>query len=55
MLTLFFSGIILLGLLLIIHSIPYAMVPILLIEFMIGGYLFIWYIAAKPWGAQKGT
>jgi len=51
---LFFSGIILWALLLIIHSIPYAMVTILLIEFMIGGYLFIWYIAAKPWDAHNG-
>ena len=51
--TLFFSGIILWSLILIINIIPFWMVPVCLIAGMIAGYLFIWYIAAKPW-AQKG-
>jgi len=50
---LFFSGIILWILILIIHIIPFWVVSVCLIAGMTSGYLFIWYIAAQPWDAQK--
>ena len=51
---LFFSGIILWILILIIHIIPFWVVSVCLIAGMVAGYSFVWYIAAKPWEAQKG-
>ena len=51
---LFFSGIILWTLILIIYVIPFEGMMTCLGSLVLGGYLFIWYIAAKPWDAQKG-
>ena len=52
---LFFSGIILWSLLLIIYVIPFEGMMTCLGSLMLGGYSFIWYIAAQPWDAQKGA
>ena len=51
--TLFFSGIILWSLLLIIYIIPFEGMMTCLGSLVLGGYSFIWYLAIK-WDAQKG-